>query len=152
MNQCDGCRAGKPVDKNGNHRMNDDNSGYKNGYPDLMACTADRYEPEPEAFEVPMAPGPHPLRGPIFFFGGIVLALLAIVFLLSCATPGQTSQAALWRSIGDGLVFCLSHEPARSNPGFRDQCHVNAMFECLDHGLPRQCAEDTTLTSLPGGR
>lgn len=38
MNQCDGCRAGKPLDKNGKHRM-----GEPGKYADLMACTADRY-------------------------------------------------------------------------------------------------------------
>jgi hypothetical protein len=38
INQCDGCRAGKPVDANGNHRM-----GEPGKYSDLMSCTADRY-------------------------------------------------------------------------------------------------------------
>ena len=38
-NQCDGCQAGVPVDRNGNHRM-----GGKNGYPDLMGCQKFRYE------------------------------------------------------------------------------------------------------------
>lgn len=38
INQCDGCRAGIPVDKNGNHQM-----GKPGGYPDYMACTKDRY-------------------------------------------------------------------------------------------------------------
>ncbi len=39
MNQCDGCKAGKPVDKNGNHRM-----GEPGKYPDLMGCTAHLYK------------------------------------------------------------------------------------------------------------
>lgn len=38
MNQCDGCRAGKPLDENGNHRM-----GEEGKYPDLMGCQAYRY-------------------------------------------------------------------------------------------------------------
>ncbi len=40
-NQCDGCQAGIPVE-NGMHRM-----GKPDGYPDLMACTADRYGSAP---------------------------------------------------------------------------------------------------------
>ncbi len=36
INQCDGCRRGVPVNKNGHHEIND--------YPgEVMACTADRY-------------------------------------------------------------------------------------------------------------
>lgn len=42
MNQCDGCRAGVPVDGNGCHRM-----GPPGG---LMACTADRYAPSAGEF------------------------------------------------------------------------------------------------------
>lgn len=38
MNQCDGCKAGKPVDENGNHRM-----GKEGGYADLMKCEAGKY-------------------------------------------------------------------------------------------------------------
>ena len=40
-NQCDGCQAGIPAE-NGMHRM-----GKPGGYPDLMACTADRYGSAP---------------------------------------------------------------------------------------------------------
>jgi hypothetical protein len=40
MNQCDGCRAGKPLDQNGNHAM-----GEPGGYRDLMACQRSKYEP-----------------------------------------------------------------------------------------------------------
>lgn len=36
-NQCDGCRAGKPLDSNGNHRMGE------GSYPDLMGCQAEKY-------------------------------------------------------------------------------------------------------------
>jgi hypothetical protein len=37
LNQCDGCQAGRPFDKNGNHRMGDGT------YPDLMRCQRYRY-------------------------------------------------------------------------------------------------------------
>lgn len=43
MNQCDGCKAGLPVDKNGNHCM-----GKPGGYPNLMGCQKDRYVDEYE--------------------------------------------------------------------------------------------------------
>jgi hypothetical protein len=38
MNQCDGCRAGKPLDENGNHAM-----GEPGAYRDLMACQRSKY-------------------------------------------------------------------------------------------------------------
>lgn len=42
INQCDGCRAGRPVDKNGNHRMGDGD------YPNLQACQRHLYsQPAP---------------------------------------------------------------------------------------------------------
>lgn len=52
-NQCDGCRAGIPLDKNGNHCMSRtvDRTGKTNQvYSDLMACQAEKYcgVPEPE--------------------------------------------------------------------------------------------------------
>lgn len=37
INQCDGCRAGKPVDHNGNHAMGEGR------YPDYMCCKKDTY-------------------------------------------------------------------------------------------------------------
>jgi 8-oxo-dGTP diphosphatase len=40
LNQCDGCRAGKPVDENGNHEMCDGEGAYS----DLMACQRKKYE------------------------------------------------------------------------------------------------------------
>jgi hypothetical protein len=40
VNQCDGCRAGVPVSIGGIHCMSQ-----KDGYQDLMACTAARYAP-----------------------------------------------------------------------------------------------------------
>jgi hypothetical protein len=47
MNQCDGCRAGIPVDKNGNHRM-----GKPGSYANLQACQKSKYEtPPPEEKE-----------------------------------------------------------------------------------------------------
>ena len=50
-NQCDGCRAGRPLDKNGNHVMGDGE------YPDLMACQKSRYEAQGEiALEVEKLP------------------------------------------------------------------------------------------------
>ncbi len=47
INQCDGCRRGVPVNKNGHHEIND--------YPgEVMACTADRYRrAAPEKKETP---------------------------------------------------------------------------------------------------
>ncbi|MGZ5225338.1 MAG: hypothetical protein ACXWCS_14325, partial [Burkholderiales bacterium] len=36
-NQCDGCRAGRPIDANGNHRMGDGEYG------DLMHCQREKY-------------------------------------------------------------------------------------------------------------
>ena len=46
-NQCDGCRAGKPLNKNGHHIMGSTEPGK---YIDLMACQAEKYcgVPEPE--------------------------------------------------------------------------------------------------------
>lgn len=42
INQCDGCRAGRPIDKNGNHRMGDGD------YPNLQACQRHLYsQPAP---------------------------------------------------------------------------------------------------------
>ena len=38
VNQCDGCRAGVPVDENGNHHMG------KGSYPDLMKCQKSVYQ------------------------------------------------------------------------------------------------------------
>jgi hypothetical protein len=38
VNQCDGCRAGIPVDENGNHRI-----GEPGGYSNLQACEKDKY-------------------------------------------------------------------------------------------------------------
>ncbi|YCH23137.1 hypothetical protein M1D96_06430 [Pseudomonas sp. D1-3] len=38
-NQCDGCQAGKPIEKNGCHRM-----GREGGYPDFMSCQASKYK------------------------------------------------------------------------------------------------------------
>lgn len=46
-NQCDGCQAGKPIDKNGNHIMS------VGAYRDLMACTKTRYRP---AIVIPTRP------------------------------------------------------------------------------------------------
>lgn len=39
VNQCDGCRSGRPLDENGNHVMGD------GPYDDLMACQRSKYEP-----------------------------------------------------------------------------------------------------------
>jgi len=44
QNQCDGCRAGVPVDKRGFHRM-----GKPGGYSNLMYCQAYRYGKAPAA-------------------------------------------------------------------------------------------------------
>lgn len=41
-NQCDGCRAGKPLNDNDCHVMGDPKR-----YADLQACTAERYGHEP---------------------------------------------------------------------------------------------------------
>ena len=38
MNQCDGCRAGKPLIDGKYHRM-----GERGAYPDFMSCTAAIY-------------------------------------------------------------------------------------------------------------
>jgi len=46
INQCDGCRAGRPVDANGNHRMGDGEYG------DLMHCQREKYE-QPQATATP---------------------------------------------------------------------------------------------------
>lgn len=40
LNQCDGCRAGKPLENGNRHRM-----GKEGGYPDFMSCTAKIYKP-----------------------------------------------------------------------------------------------------------
>ena len=42
MNQCDGCKAGKPLNGNGNHVMSE-----HGGYQDLMACQAYKYKEKP---------------------------------------------------------------------------------------------------------
>ena len=42
-NQCDGCNAGKPIERGNLHRMSD------GLYPDFMSCQKDRYKPtEPQ--------------------------------------------------------------------------------------------------------
>lgn len=88
----------------------------------------------------------------VFILAFVAMVIFGVLFILSsvgCAAPTiAQSRAAVQRGIGEGLVFCLNHEPARSNPGFRDQCHTNAEFECLEHDLPRQCAEDISLTTV----
>lgn len=43
INQCDGCRANKPLNASGFHIMNE-----TTGYPDLMSCTKDRYITKPQ--------------------------------------------------------------------------------------------------------
>ena len=44
-NQCDGCRAGKPLDEDGIHTMSE-----RDGYQDLMRCQASKYRaPAPSA-------------------------------------------------------------------------------------------------------
>lgn len=40
VNQCDGCRAGKPLDEHGFHRMGRLTEG---AYPDYMACQREKY-------------------------------------------------------------------------------------------------------------
>lgn len=43
MNQCDGCKAGRPFNSSGHHVMGEPGAAY----PDLMACQAHKYKEKP---------------------------------------------------------------------------------------------------------
>lgn len=85
----------------------------------------------------------------IFILGLLTLVLGGLAIILSACASVSTKDGYR-RTLGQGLVWCL--QAAGYDQMRRDQCHSNFEFECIEHGLPKQCAEDTALTTVGGTR
>lgn len=121
MNQCDGCRAGRPLTDAGYHKMSD------GPYPDFMACERRRYEAmieDPSGFTVKLTHLTNKYRESIApMYGTDHARAKRILFLIAdlCSRAEVLHDALEAKAKGDHVMYLRLVTVA--NAGFDEEAY-----------------------------